>query len=394
VTVRILDYRGDGTYYLRDGAHELDGIRAGPPGRVLGANPASTAGAGLAALLDRGAPGGATVLDVIVAAPKPVSVLLASEPPRAASAVVALHERGVAAVLGYLDGEHLSKGGARLGAVGFTHGINRLGDPHLHTHVLVGVRDGVGAPVDGHRLRARARTADGLYLAELRVGMQGAAGRSAWVGRSGTTCVEGVDIALLAATTTPRGRDGRHEHGAPKQHPSAREVRRHWDALLATVEPLGVPTAPARRASIDEYRFSRDLGEGTVARHDVVRAWASACTFGARSTEVLAAATLVAPGLADGRRRPAVSIRDAPGVRALGPRPTDPGGLERWCDGRAALARYLAEGHLLAHLEDPRGAPAATWLAVARLDATLSASGVGRGAARTTRDAGLDRSIS
>src|SRR6202035_1240574 len=36
MTVRILDYRGDGTYYLADPALELNALRAGPVGWVLG----------------------------------------------------------------------------------------------------------------------------------------------------------------------------------------------------------------------------------------------------------------------------------------------------------------------------------------------------------------------
>jgi hypothetical protein len=69
-------------------------------------------------------------------------------------------------------------------------------------------------------------------------------------------------------------------------------------------------------------------------------------------------------------------VADAVGVSILGPRPRDPEALGRWCTGRAALGRYLDAGHRLSHLRDPRGAPAATRLAVAVLDVELADRGL------------------
>ena len=85
VTVRVHGYAGDGTYYLADAAHELDGLRdgpaaAGPVGRHRRATPWSPCARSSA----RPSPGGHQALDVIVAAPKPVSLLLAIEPPAVA----------------------------------------------------------------------------------------------------------------------------------------------------------------------------------------------------------------------------------------------------------------------------------------------------------------------
>ncbi len=368
VTVKVLHYGGDGTYYLRDGAHELDGLRVGPAGATL-LGPSGPLDEHLAAILGRGVePGGA--LDVVVAAPKPVSVLLATEPTDAARAVVALHVDAVRSVVASLvAGTHDPP--APL-AVGFTHGINRSGDPHLHTHVLLGAR-GARAGTDRASVAQRgAAAADALYLAALRHGLPAATGRDAWVGRSGATCVEGVDAGLLAATTTPRERDGRWTHGASKPHPTREEVRHRWASLVGGAASLGPAAVPPRRSGcLDERRFAAALGEGTVGRADVVRAWASACTRGASPRDVLGVPALLAPDLEGGARRSAAAIRDWPTVRVLGPRPLDLEGLAAWCEARATLRLLVAGGHRLSHLDDPTGAPARTWLAVASLDAQL-----------------------
>ncbi|HEV3213157.1 MAG TPA: relaxase domain-containing protein [Acidimicrobiales bacterium] len=348
-------------------------------------------------LLARPVPGGRRALDVIVAAPKPVSVLLATERPDVARRVVALHERAVAAAHGYLVGEGVDGVPASRDAlaVGFTHGVNRSLDPHLHTHVLVAARGPDGVPVDARSLRWRARSADALYLAALRDGLPEAAGRRAWVGRSGTTLVDGVDLGLVAATTTPRSRGGQLERGGQKRHPTRAEVRRRWDAQVASCPPIGaVAPPPGRTPAIDEHRFAAALGVGLVGHADVVRAWGAACTFGERPDRLRLAAALAAPELAAGARRPAVVVADAVGVRVLGARPRDPAALARWREGRAALGRYLEGGHRLGHLADPRGASSSTWLAVARLDAELAARGLRAGRGRDDRDVARGRSLS
>ena len=385
MTVRILDYRGDGTYYLADPALELDSLRAGPVGAVLVGDNGRAVHTALHELLDAPLSDGRRALDVIVAAPKPVSVLLAIEPPEVARRVVDLHERAARAVHGHLVGDPADPAPAST-AVGFTHGVNRHLDPHLHTHVLVASRRADGTPIDARAMRWRSASADALYLAALREGLPGATGRAAWVGRSGATLVEGVDLGLVAATTTPRSRGGLLERAASKSHPSAGEVRRLWDAQVASCEELGLrPSPPARSASIDEYRFAALLGERLVGSNDVVRAWAGACTFGERPERVAAAVSLLGPELTPRARRPAVRVADAAGVKILGPRPRDLGELAIWGEGRAALARYLQGGHRLSHLEDPQGASAATRLAVARLDVELASRHLGR------RDRGLAR---
>lgn len=369
VTVRALHYRGDGTYYLSDPSHELDGLRRGGPGVAYDrAVPVEIELHGLLA-----SSGGRGAVDLVVAAPKPMSVLLATEGPAAGRALVELHDRSVRATVRYLAEEALH--GARPRVVAFTHGINRQCDPHLHSHVLVGALDLDGAAVDVGALRSSTRAADALYLAAMREGLPSATGRRAWCTPRGTVLVEGVDAGIVAASSRPKRRDGTVERGTRKPHPSREEVRRHWDSILSSgrIGLVAEPPAPSDR--LDEGRFARALGTGSVSRRDALAAWATACTFGSRPQEVRRAVTLLAPQLATARQ-PASVLVDGPGVRTLGWRPVEPASLERWLEGRRALERYLASGHSLSHAIDATGAGPATLLAVARLDAALRDVGV------------------
>jgi TrwC relaxase len=385
LTVRILEYSGDGDYFLADPALELEGLRRGGPGTVLAGDASQSIPAALRRALEVPRADGRRALDVIVAAPKPISVLLATETPAVATAVVALHARAVCAAFGYLhdEGRGADTNGASL-AVGFTHGVNRLLDPHLHTHVVLSLHDERGKPLDASSVRAHGAAADALYLGALRHGLPAAAGRDAWVTAGGRQHVDGVDPGLLAAMSTPRDRRGRLERDGAKAHPSAAAVREHWDHVLAVHEPLVPPIeAPARTGTIDEYRFAATLGDGLVSRRSVVRAWASACRFGQDPAEVLASVSAVAPGLGRSGRRPAVLLRDDAAVGVLGARPVDQHDLRGWLEGRAALEEHLARGFPLRGVRDRRGATARERLSLARLDVSIAKTrGRGRAAAR------------
>jgi hypothetical protein len=378
MTVRVLAYGGDGSYYLRDPAHELDGLRRGPAAGVLRGERSVPVTSLLETLLADPPASGRRALDVIVAAPKPLSLLLAIEPQAAASRVVSLHARAVASAVDYLADVGFRARGRRATpiVVAFTHGVNRLLDPHLHSHVLVGARDGRGVPIDAREVRRHAAAADALYLATLRDGLPEAVGRTSWVNGRGEVRVEGVDHGLVAAMSVPRGRDGRLERSGAKLHPSAAEARCRWSATIERAVDLGVATVPDRDAStIDEHLFARSLGDGLVSAVDVVRAWATACTFGERADRARAAAALAAPELAAGERRPAVMLREAGAVRLLGPRPRDPSALAAWQEGRALVATFLREGNPVGAAERFCSPSPATLLAVARLDIELARRG-------------------
>ena len=125
-------------------------------------------------------------LDLVVSAPKSVSVLHALADPGTAAAVMAAHETAVQEALSYLE-RHASHGtrghqgnGQRaarvettgLVAAAFTHTTSRADDPQLHTHLVVanllhGV-DGKWSAVDSRAMHRHARTAGCIYQAVLR----------------------------------------------------------------------------------------------------------------------------------------------------------------------------------------------------------------------------------
>jgi conjugative relaxase-like TrwC/TraI family protein len=125
-------------------------------------------------------------LDVVVSAPKSVSVLFALAEPAVARTVLAAHEHAVREALGYLE-RHTSHamrghqgGGQRAGRIdtegfvgaAFTHHRSREDDPQLHTHLVIanvlhGV-DGKWSAVDSRAVYRHARTAGCIYQAVLR----------------------------------------------------------------------------------------------------------------------------------------------------------------------------------------------------------------------------------
>lgn len=370
MTVRVLSYRGDGSYYLADPGHELDGLRSGPPGRVLRGSIGPSVPGALDELLAEPLRNGRRALDVIVAAPKPISVLLAIESRTVASRVVALHAHAVDAVVSYLcdDAPHPLGRTDDARVVAFTHGVNRLCDPHLHSHVLVGARRCDGVPFNSRAVHRRAAAADALYLAVLRHGLVAATGRVAWLSSTGAVRVEGVDHGLVAAMSAPRTRDGRVERSQGKTHPSSLEVRQRWDEVVDKAVPLWVPEVPRLECDvIDEYRFAAVLGDGLVGAADVLEAWASACTFGDAADRLRAAASSLAPDLGHDGRRPAVGLRAAFGVVSLGPRPTDPAALRRWQYRETLLSKRASGLGKGARRRTP-----AALLESARLDAEIA----------------------
>jgi conjugative relaxase-like TrwC/TraI family protein len=123
--------------------------------------------------------------DLTFSAPKSVSLLHAFADRDTSRSVVAAHERAVDAALDWLEREacRVRRGhagavvqeGAGFVAAGFRHRTSRLGDPQLHTHVLVANMaqgpDGRWSALDARPLYRLLRTAGYLYEAELRAGL-------------------------------------------------------------------------------------------------------------------------------------------------------------------------------------------------------------------------------
>ncbi len=120
--------------------------------------------------------------DLTFSAPKSVSVLWAVGGGDIGMAVREAHDAAVAAGLAYLE-EHAAfsrsgKGGIRhvdtdrFVAAAFVHRSSRVGDPQLHTHVLVSGRvrcdDGVWRALDSRALHRELKTAGMIYQAGLR----------------------------------------------------------------------------------------------------------------------------------------------------------------------------------------------------------------------------------
>ena len=262
--------RGRADYYLSDLARELP---ASEPGRWAGG---AAAGLGLEGpvepadfhrLLQGGHPrtggpigsGRTTVaaFDLTFSAPKSASVLFALGGEAVARRVVAAHSEAVDGALSYL--EHYAVTAARrdraerivipttgIVAGQFTHAVNRNGDPHLHSHLvmanLVHGTDGRWSACDRRGLEAHRHAASAVFEAHLRAGLSSGLGVrwSAAPGRSAE--IVGVRPHLLGEFST-RGADIRrhmHEIGAR----SGRAGRVAW-AATRPEKPPGLPYAEA-----------------------------------------------------------------------------------------------------------------------------------------------------
>lgn len=120
--------------------------------------------------------------DLTFTAPKSVSVLLAVGDERVQAAVLAAHDRGVRSGFDYLerhecfarrgrDGVHVIPAEGFAGGA-YVHEMARSGDPHLHTHVVIGNRvradDGRWTAPDMRPVYGAAKTAGTIAEAVLR----------------------------------------------------------------------------------------------------------------------------------------------------------------------------------------------------------------------------------
>jgi conjugative relaxase-like TrwC/TraI family protein len=327
-----------------------------------------------------------TAFDLTFSAPKSVSVLFALGGPDTARQVVAGHADAVAGALSYLEAHGITArrrsgedrvvvptSGAAAGL--FTHGVNRNGDPHVHSHVvmanLVHGVDGRWSACDWRGLDAHRRAASAVYEAHLRTALTDTLGVR-WTSSPEPPEIAGLAPALLGEFSS-RSADIRrrlHEVGGH----SARAGRISW-ASTRPAKATGVPfpdlaRAWGRRASaiappdlssvlgraseprprLDEHRYGAVISvtpHGGAHRRDVVEALAAAARTGATADglEHLAAAWVPPAGPdAVGVAEPVHQRRAVgPGnhvLRALGPRPVDPGDHEVWLGAARAIDGY------------------------------------------------------
>ena len=312
----------DVRYFTDDPAHELDGLRPQGPGWWLrgAGDPADPEC--VQAVLARSERASVVGYDVVVAAPRPVSTLLALDE-SSGGALVAAHRHAVAAAMGYLEerglvvrtqvaGERYDVAARWDKVVAFTHGVNRHGEPHLHDHVLVGARPaGEDTVLDRRSLDVHAGAADALYLAALRHGVNARTTWRAWRSFRGHDHVVGVDEGYRVLW------GGHHEGRGEKLHWSREEARTTWRDDLARYRTEAALEAP--RHEFDTHAFAATFeGALTVTRRQVVAAWAHASTFGERAARIDAGIDRFVPALRNERgvREASITVAQARGIEA------------------------------------------------------------------------------
>lgn len=305
--IRIITRRSlDVQYLLDDRALELDGVRDGgplwhpvgervPPDDVLNSSPRSAT----------------TGYDLIVAAPRPISALLAVGSHDEQVQVVRAHRLAVRSAMQYLERHGVVVRRQILGEIdehrahwdrsaSFTHGVNRAGEPHLHDHVLVGaVAANYRQVIDARVLKDHAYSADSLYRSELRSELNETLDRDVWRSFGGQEYVSGIDESIRALWP------GRANESSDKIHWTRSDIHRSWSRDLSQYEagPEIKPTARDREG-LDPHRVQSALShESHIRRRDVVAALANAYARGQRAALIEESVTRALPELQQDRER-------------------------------------------------------------------------------------------
>lgn len=329
-------------YFTDDRALELDGLREAGPGWWLRGHGDTRDPRSVTEVFTSTSRSAVQGYDIVVAAPRPISVLIALDP-ACAPGVVAAHRASVAASIDYLEeralvvrdrrsGEVRDESGRWQSIVSFTHGVNRHGEPHLHDHVLVGARpDGARSVLDSRSLFVHLATADALYRTSLRHEISERTPWVAWRSFNGIEHVQGLDEGYRALW------GGHHDRPGEKLTWRRSDAVRTWQTDQLRFVSEGVVSAPLRhREELDEHAFAAALeGRRDVARRHVVLAWANAARFGQDPQELATAVDRLYPALAQSRgvRELTMGVRQVRMtslVRENGPRPLRSAELSRW----------------------------------------------------------------
>jgi hypothetical protein len=331
----------DVSYFTNDEARELDSLREGP-GWWLRGNGDTRDPRDVQPVFTTSERSGVCGYDLVVAAPRPISILVAFDPAQAHQ-VVAAHRASVAATVHYLEeralvvrdrrgGEDRDEAAFWQRIVSYTHGLNRHGEPHLHDHVLVGARpQGERNVLDARALFAHVTAADALYRASLRHELAQRTTWTAWRSFAGTDHVVGLDEGYRALW------GGHHEGRGEKLNWRREETLEHWRADLNRFTSEGVSVVPDRpRGELDEHVFGAGLeGRVDVTRRHLVQAWANAASFGEAPQALAASIDRLFPMLRESRgvREATVGVSEArmiAAVRERGARPLGADELSRW----------------------------------------------------------------
>ncbi len=340
---RLLPRRSnDVTYFTNDPALELEGLREGDPGWWLRGDGDTRDIRDVERVLVKSERSAIYGYDLVVAAPRPLSILLAVDPEHAAG-VVSAHRASVRSAIEYLeeralvvrerrDGNDHDVAGQWQNVVSFTHGLNRHGEPHLHDHVLVGARpEGARGVLDSRALYAHAPSADALYRASLRHELSLRTPWSAWRSFEGVEHVIGLDEGYRALWS------GHHRDRGQKLTWSRAETVASWSSDRERFVSIGQRDAPIHERNVlDEHRFAGALeGRYDVARRHVIAAWADAATFGQSPRDITQLVDTFYPALREGlgvheRTIGVARARMIAAVREHGPRPLERGELDAW----------------------------------------------------------------
>jgi conjugative relaxase-like TrwC/TraI family protein len=333
---------GQEAYYLEevlDGAEDYYLHVGEAPGRWLGAGAANLGLEGtvtadqLRAVLAGDDPSSGSALratkaslpglDLTLSAPKSVSLVWGLGDPDTADAVVAAHEKAVDAALTYLErhacivrrghaGAELIEAGGFV-AAGFRHRTSRLGDPALHTHVLVANlaegTDGRWTALDTRQLYRHGRTSGFVYQAALRYELANRLGLLFEDVAQGHAEVAGVPEPLRREFSGRRRQivEAMERHGATSargaqaatldtrsaktEHVPEPELRSRWAERAETfdfrVDDLPrMPRTPTVDVTDKEVGDRVTEQHATFERRDVVRVVAQAATQGAALDDV------------------------------------------------------------------------------------------------------------
>ena len=292
-------------------------------------------------------------VDLIFAAPKPASLLMASPDDGVARSAVLGHEEAVGAALGYLEdraagvirqcpgGERVWLHAEGVVAAGFTHGASRSGDPHLHSHVLLANRaradDGRFGALDVVALRAHARAADAVYRAVLRSELAARLGVTFLRGADGAPRIEGISDGDCLALS---GRSEEVRRGVldrpTKVAQTRAEALERWSIRRSRVVSLDDPPRFVRSAGhLDEHRAAGVLHDRPLTARALVESVATAATSGMTVAAMGELLGRIEGPLGRGAAEVVLSPVVLPTWRnlaRLGPRPTDRRELAWWLD--------------------------------------------------------------
>ena len=339
--IKIITRRtNDLSYFTNDQALELEGIRDGAPGWWLRGDGDLENPQVLKDVLQTSQRSHIYGYDIIVAAPRTSSLLIAVDEEQAPG-VIAAHRESVRAAFSYFEeralvtrvrrgGDDYDVAATWQSVASFTHGINRHGEPHLHDHLIVGARpNGTYLVLDSMALRAHSIAADAVYRASLRFEIAERTTWQPWRSYQGIEHVCGLDEGFRELW------GGRHQDRGEKLQPTRNEIVTKWSNDLERLQRLGNVIAPPRRTVLNEHAFQSAFeGMHGVTRRDVVAAWANAAESG-QSYNSLRRAVEHFYGAGDERGireevQSVAEVRMIAEVSRRGARPLEMEQMERW----------------------------------------------------------------